>query len=78
MNESHGGTHTPFSDSSKKGIDDKDLEERTGEISSVVGSTKEARRLWPCSELKLMRIMSRRIVVGLTVSHSIRQKLRWG
>jgi hypothetical protein len=33
-------------------IDGQDLEERIGEIPPTVGSTKEARRLRPCSEFK--------------------------
>jgi hypothetical protein len=59
-------------------IDGQDLEERIGENPVSRWIAKEARRLRSCSEVKLRRIVSRRIVVGLTVSRSIRQKLRWG
>jgi hypothetical protein len=58
--------------------DGQDLVERIGEIRPAVGSTKEARRLRPHQEVNLGRIVSHRIVVGLPVSHSIREELHWG
>jgi hypothetical protein len=77
--EFRGGTHTPFADSSKRGDrQTRILRKGLVKIPSAVGSAKEARRLRSCSEVKLRRITSRRIIVGLTVSRSIRQKLRWG
>ena len=44
----------------------------------AVRSTRVRRRLRSHQEVKLGRIVSHRIVVGLPVSHSIREELHWG